>query len=817
AAQAEISASLNLLLRVVGEVPPEALTGPKDPWRYFYEDFLATYDPDLRKEAGAYYTPVEVARAQVRLIDDLLTNRLGKALGFADHGVVTLDPAAGTGTYILAAIDHALRKVEAEQGHGAVPGQATAMARNLFGFEVMVGPFAVTELRVTRALQDKGAELPPGGTRIYLTDTLESPHTTPPQLPLYLKPIAEQHRRALEVKDKAQVIVCLGNPPYGRHEAAGATNKARTGGWVRWGDDMKGAAAIFKDFTEPAKAAGHGGDLKNAYNLYVYFWRWALWKVFEHRTAAGPGVVSFISASSYLDGDALCGMREHIRRVCDEVWILDLGGEGRGTRKSENVFAIQTPVAIAVAVRYGEVKSDIPAKVHFVRIDGTRDEKLKALDSIADFGSLQWEDCPDDWHAPFRAAGAGKYFKWPLLTDLLPWQHSGVQLKRTWPIGPNEETLESRWRALLSAKDRSEAFHGTGDREVDGVYCVAPASKPDSRPIARLPRNAPIPRIVRYAYRSFDRQCIIADGRLMSRPRPVLWDAHGDRQVYLTTLVNHPLGQGPALTAAAEIPDLHHFRGSYGAKEVAPLYRDAQGQEANIPPGLLDALGKVYSQEVTPEEFLAYVYGVLAQPAFTRRFAEELGTRELRIPLTKDAALFARVRDVGANLLWLHTYGQRFVPKGKQRGQVPKGAARCTKAVSGDAAGYPEDYEYSDARRTLHVGDGQFRPVSREVYGFEVSGLKVVQSWLRYRMKAGAGKKSSPLDDIRPDRWTGQFTTELLELLWVLQATVEGYPAQAELLSAVVRGPCFRADELPAVPDQAHRPPAHQEGETLFE
>ncbi len=107
-AQEEISASLNLLIRVIGEVPQVALTGPQDPWLYFYEDFLATYDPKLRKDAGAYYTPVQVVRAQVRLIDDLLTNRLGKALGFADPDVVTLDPAVGTGTYLLGVIDHAL-------------------------------------------------------------------------------------------------------------------------------------------------------------------------------------------------------------------------------------------------------------------------------------------------------------------------------------------------------------------------------------------------------------------------------------------------------------------------------------------------------------------------------------------------------------------------------------------------------------------------------------------------------------------------------------------------------------------------------------
>ena len=184
------------------------------------------------------------------------------------------------------------------------------------------------------------------------------------------------------------VIVCLGNPPYDRTKAVDDTNKARTGHWVRWGDDGKGHGAIFKDFLDPAVAAGHGVRVKNLYNLYVYFWRWALWKVFESKTAAGPGVVSFISASSYLDGDAFCGMREHMRRLCDEIWILDLGGEGRGTRKSENVFAIQTPVAIAVAVRYGKAKKKTPAKVHYARIDGTRDEKLKALDAIAGFALL---------------------------------------------------------------------------------------------------------------------------------------------------------------------------------------------------------------------------------------------------------------------------------------------------------------------------------------------------------------------------------------------------------------------------------------------
>ncbi|HUT53802.1 MAG TPA: type ISP restriction/modification enzyme [bacterium] len=826
-AQSEISASLNLIMRVVAEVPPLSLSGPQDPWLYFYEYFLAAYDPKLRKDAGAYYTPVEVVRAQVRLIDDLLVNRLGKPLGFVDSGVVTLDPAAGTGTYLLGVIGHALGRIEAEQGAGAVAGMATALAANLYGFELMVGPYAVTELRVSRALKNKGASLPPEGTRVYLTDTLESPNAKPSELPFYLKPIAEQHAKALKVKINVPVIVCLGNPPYDRHEAATAENQARTGGWVRWGDDGKGYRlkddrekddefedAIFHDFLESAKVAGHGVHVKNLYNLYVYFWRWALWKVFEHSTASGPGVVSFISASSYLDGDAFCGMREYLRRVCDEIWILDLGGEGRGTRKSDNVFAIQTPVAIGIAVRSGKAKKEKPAKVHYSSIEGARDDKLAKLDAIKDFKSLKWLDCPEGWQTPFRPAGKGKYFEWPLLTDLMPWQHSGAQLKRTWPISHEQETLKKRWRALLGSKDMKQAFRETRDRKVVSPCPQAPPNGNGEKALKSLPQDSEAPPIVRYAYRSFDRQWVFADNRLGDFLRPVLWGIHGERQVYLTSLLTKFLGAGPALTTCAAIPDLDHFS-ARGAKDVVPLYRTADASEANVLPGLLDLLGKAYRRVVKPEDFLAYIYGALAQPAFTGRFRNELETRELRVPVTKNAALFEKVRDIGSRLLWLHTYGERFVPKGEKRGQVPRGSAKCTKAVPGGQEGYPESFEYDDATRTLRVGAGEFRPVAPEVFAFEVSGLKVVQSWLKYRMKKGAGKKSSPLDDIRPERWTSQFTTELLELLWVLEATVEGYPEQARLLDAVIKGPCFTAHELPPVPAAARKPPSSRELDLL--
>lgn len=851
----EIAPSLRLLQRVIDRVPIDAMkgNGKTDPWLYFYEDFLAAYDPKLRKDAGAYYTPVEVVHAQVRLIDHLLVNKLNRPMGFADSGVITLDPAVGTGTYLLGVIDHAIQRVSSEHGEGAVPGHATRLGQNIFGFEIMVGPYAVAELRVSRDLLDRKASLPKGGPGVYLTDTLESPHSKPPTTAgLFYKPLADQHKKALEVKDAKPVLVCLGNPPYDRHGAADAmdpSNLVRTGGWVRYGDPLEEGTVkakrgkkrssrrlspeetlrrrqqrsiLHKAFIQPALDAGHGGDVKNLYNLYVYFWRWALWKVFEHTSSVGPGVASFISASSYMDGDAFVGMREYMRRLCDDIWIIDLGGEGRGTRQSENVFAIQTPVAIAVAVCYGEVNKDKPAKVHITRVEGTRDQKLATLDAVTDFADLIWEECLDGWQAPFRPAVTGAYFDWPMLTDLLPWQHSGVQLKRTWPIGPDTETLKRRWRALLESKNRAEAFRESGDRIIRKSYKPILPTQTRAKPIADLSSKSPDPDIHRYAHRSFDRWWIIADGRVMSRPRPELWAAHGDHQAYLTTLLNHPLGSGPAVTACAAIPDLHHFRGSYGAREAIPLYRDTDATHANIAPDLLDLLKQTYGRKVSPEDFLAYIFAILGQPVFTERFFEEIATldkegrRQLRVPLTKDANLFDEVAEIGRRLLWLHTYGQRFTGQGRRKGTVPRGKAKCTKAVSDKPTDYPDDFDYNEQHRRLTVGTGTFEPVERDVYEFEVSGLQVLQSWLGYRMQSGKGKKSSPLDDIRPERWTAQFTTELLELLWVLEATLALYPEQAKLLGHVMDGAVFHAGELPDVPEVARRGPRESEGRHLW-
>ena len=144
----------------------------------------------------------------------------------------------------------------------------------------------------------------------------------------------------------------------------------RKGGWVRYGDDGDSEPAILEDFLAPARAAGAGVHLKNLYNDYVYFWRWALWKVFD--STNDPGIVTFITASSYLQGPGFVGMRRKMREVFDELWIIDLEGDSLGARKTDNVFAIRTPVAIAIGARYGPPAPDTPAKVRKVQADRLR-------------------------------------------------------------------------------------------------------------------------------------------------------------------------------------------------------------------------------------------------------------------------------------------------------------------------------------------------------------------------------------------------------------------------------------------------------------
>jgi hypothetical protein len=333
--------------------------------------------------------------------------------------------------------------------------------------------------------------------------------------------------------------------------------------------------------------------------------------------------------------------------------------------------------------------------------------------------------------------------------------------------------------------------------------------------IAKLAQDTPPLEIARYAGRSYDRRFAIADNRIGGRMNPSLWGAHGDRQVYLTSLLTKVLGLGPAATATHLIPDLDYFC-NRGGKDVIPLWCDAAGTQPNLPAGLLDVLMTALEAPVSAEDFFAYTYAVLSAPGYVETFSEELTVPGPRLPVTRDAALFRRAVEQGRRLLWLHTYGERFLPAGAKRGQIPAGTVKCIKGIPTKPETYPEEYSWTEgvtpAEGVLRVDAGEFAPVSRAVWEFSVSGYEVLRGWLGFRMKQRSGRKSSPLDDLRPAAWTAALTTELLELLWVLEATVATQPEMNGLLSKILAAPLFTAADFPA-PTVAERAAPGEEPE----
>jgi hypothetical protein len=806
----QVKVPLDLLRRTIEAVDPTKFSGSAaDPWLYFYEDFLGAYDPAMRKQRGVYYTPVEVVQAQVRLVDELLRVRLGAKHGFVDPAVATLDPACGTGTYLLAALRYGLDQAAVTYGEGFRAQAATTAAQQLYAFELLVGPYAVAHLRLTQQVLAAGGTLPTGGINVLLADTLESPHTIAPgHLPLPYKALSEEHVRAQHVKANVPILVCIGNPPYYREQQeAGAPSASNYhhGGWVRYGDRSSpkaGNRSLLQDFLDPLTALGAGLHAKNLYNDYVYFWRWALWKVFE-QPSHHTGIVSFITASSYLRGPGFAGMRQVMRETFEELWIINLEGDNLGARKTSNVFAIQTPVCIAIGIRTNNKVAGQPATVRYCRLTGSDTDKLAQLGGIKGFADLVWQNCPTGWTDAMLPATVTAYASWPLLTDIFPWQANGLKVGRTWPIGPTTDVLTTRWQTLLSHTNRDAGFKNspTGRRANQTITAAAmlPGRPGSQTAIQNVAAGTPI-NAEPYAFRSFDRQFILADARLIDRTSPTLWRAHGPQQVYMTSFITAVLGEGPAAVATELIPDLDHFRGSFGAKHVIPLYRDAAGTMPNLPASLLPILNTTYGVSVQAADVLAYAYAILATPHYVELFWEELEAPGPRLPFTANGNLFQEVAAVGRALLQLHTWGNRFgTANSATPVPIPRGKAQVAVGTPGSATAYPNSYSYDEATHTLSIGEGpvsgRFTGVTPDVMNYSVSGLPIVDSWLGYRMLDRSGKASSVLDNIRPATWT--FDLELVELLWVLEATLSTLPTAAILLDQVVDGPLLLATTLP--------------------
>jgi hypothetical protein len=298
----------------------------------------------------------------------------------------------------------------------------------------------------------------------------------------------------------------------------------------------------------------------------------------------------------------------------------------------------------------------------------------------------------------------------------------------------------------------------------------------------------------------------IADNRLLNDARPVLWNNYSSKQVYLTAVrASSPTG-GPALTITALIPDFDHYKGSFGGR-VFPLWADAAATEPNMPAALLTELSAAYGRTVTGEDVFAYIAAVAASPAYIEYFRMHLKQPGLRIPITAKRALLDEAVEIGREVVWLHTFGERFNegrPPGPPRVEKDEPTIPAGGSLPTTLAEMPHELDYDAAARRLKIGTGYVANVSPAVWAYEVSGKNVLRQWWSYRRKErskppmGDKRPPSKLSEVQPKDWPSEYTTELLAVLRILTRLVALEPKQADILARIVAAPTIDSDTLRA-------------------
>ena len=682
--------------------------------------------------------------------------------------------------------------VQADEGAGAVHGAIDAAVKRLIAFGMQLGPFAVAQLRILAEIVALTGTEPTEPVRMFVTNTLGNPDDDEGWIPGMLAPIAQSRRAANTIKREEPITVVLGNPPY-KEKAKGR------GGWIE-GETRKAEKTAPLAQWMPPREWGVGAHSKHLRNLYIYFWRWATWKVFDHHPESRAGIVCYITVAGFLGGPGFQKMRDYLRRTCDDIWVIDCSPEGHQPEVSTRIFeGVQQPVCIVLASRSAKNDPTSPAKVRFHALPaGHRTEKFTALGSLR-LQAKAWTDCPTDWRAPFLPAPTGAWATYPKLEDLFTYNGSGVMPGRTWIIAPDSESLERRWQKLTNApaSEKEVLFHphGHGDRHSKRVvHNGLPGYAARPTPVSNEHGECTPP--VLYGFRSFDRQWIIPDNRVVNRPNPTLWRVRSNHQIFMTAPSDRSPTNGPALTMTAVIPDLHHYNGRGG--RVFPLWSDADASSPNLPPKLLPFLAQRLSRAVSAEDVVAYVAAVAAHPAFTARFHDDLATPGLRLPITADADAFFEAVALGRTVIWLHTFGERMADPDQGRpAQPPRLAAKRRPSIPKDGAisqisdAMPNSIDYDEHTQRLLIGTGYVENVPPAVWCYEVSGKRVLLHWFSYRKRdrtrpiIGDRRPPSPLGNIQPDHWLATYTTELINVLNVLGWLVEIEPQQAALLEQI--------------------------------
>jgi len=319
----------------------------EDPVVHFYETFLAAYNAKLRKSRGVYYTPEPVVSFIVRSVDAILKEDFDLPLGLADTAkdsktqkprVQILDPATGTGRFLYAVIKQIYRNLAdismASQWDSYVREN---LLNRLFGFELLMAPYAIAHLKLGLQLQELGYQFTnKQRLGIYLTNTLDE--AMKKSEILFGQFIAQEANEASSIKRDSPVMVVLGNPPYAGHSA----NKSD---WI---------AGLIKDYYYVDGQPLGEKNPKWLQDDYVKFIRFGQWRIDK----TGSGILAFITNHGYLDNPTFRGMRQSLAKTFDKIYLLDLHGNSKKKEvapdgsQDKNVFDIQQGVAVAIMVKY---------------------------------------------------------------------------------------------------------------------------------------------------------------------------------------------------------------------------------------------------------------------------------------------------------------------------------------------------------------------------------------------------------------------------------------------------------------------------------
>jgi len=619
--------------------------------QYFYEPFLEAFDPELRKELGVWYTPLEVVRYMVARTDEALRSELGIEDGLADPNVYVLDPCCGTGAFLVEALRAIAHTMEAK---GKDPLNAHSVKRaaieRIFGFEILPAPLVISHLQLGLMLQILGAPFKDDGSErggVFLTNSLTG--WEPPKGPkaqLAFKEMEQEREAAERVKRNAPILVVIGNPPYNGFAAVGMTEEAE----------------LVRPYRTTKRASAPQGQGLN--DLYVRFFRVAERRIVD---GTGQGLVCFISNYSWLDGLSHTGMREHFLDQFDAITVDCLNGDKYKTGKvtpdgkpdpsvfstESNPEGIQVGTAVSLLVRRAEHSS---AKSVRYRDFWGKEKRQKLVESLAAPDSFPYTDLfPEPAVGlPFMPrAMEEQYLSWPTLPELLPTSYPGVKTSRDmFLVAMDRTSLEKRLAVYFDAEVSHEQMRSSSPE----VMKTTPRFNAETTRDYLRHREEGKGRIVRYQYRPFDVRWLYwdPDTKLLDEKRYDYFQQVQPGNLWISAGQRNRMAdfyQPQYMTVLAD----HHIVESNVAMFPLKLYPDAQGTmnqpAANRKRPNLSEQAQRYIRTLTdePAELFLHILAALHAPLYCEN-AGALRQDWPRVPLPASRDTLATSAALGANL-----------------------------------------------------------------------------------------------------------------------------------------------------------------------